>query len=469
MADSISREPSHRQSRRDFIKTGSALVAGGTLLGTNLHLAQGAYAAGSNAIKVALVGCGGRGGAAALQALETDGPVTLWAMADAFDEPLQRTLDRLQRDREQGIADGKTMFADSKIDVPPERQFVGLDAYQQAIDSGADLIMLATPPGFRPIHFEACVKAGKHIFTEKPVAVDAPGIRRFQAANEEAKKKNLMVAVGLQRHHDPRYKETIARLNDGEIGDIVCTRVYWNGGLLWVRPRQPGQTEMEYQVNNWYYFNWLCGDHIVEQHIHNIDVGNWLRGMHPSEAQGMGGRQVRTGKEYGQIFDHHAVEYTYPDGTKMFSQCRHMKDCAVEVGEAAYGTAGTADIGRFRIDGKSGKWRTSAKPVDAHHQEIHDLFAALRRGDIYNEGDYGAESTMTAILGRMATYSGKVITWDQAIASTLDLSPAEYSFSATPPVVPDANGRYPIPVPGVTDVLNAPARRAVAQNVSAAT
>jgi predicted dehydrogenase len=445
------------------------LVVGGSVLGANLSIARAAHVAGNNEIKVALVGCGGRGNGAALQALETKGPVTLWAMADAFAEQVEKGLDLLQREVEKGRAEGKPLFAESRIDVPPERRFVGLNAYQQAIDSGADLVILATPPGFRPVHFEACVKAGKHVFLEKPVAVDAPGIRRVLAANEEAKQKNLLVAVGLQRRHDPRYQETVARIQDGEIGDVLSTRVYWNGTSPWVRLRKPQQTEMEYQVYNWYYFNWLCGDHIVEQHIHNIDVGNWLRGMHPSEAHGMGGRQVRTGKQYGQIFDHHAVEFTYPDGTKMFSQCRHIDGCRVEVGEFAQGTQGTADVGSARMSGQRGNWRSRTQGLDAHHQEHHDLFAALRRGDVYNEGDTGVEATMTAILGRMATYSGKLITWDEAIAATLDLSPTEYSFSATPPVVPDANGNYPIPVPGNTDVLKAPQPPAVAQNASAPT
>jgi predicted dehydrogenase len=482
MSDSLShseqsstQQSTPQPSRRDFIKHSSAIVAGGTLLGANLgigtalNIARAANVTGSSEIKIALVGCGGRGNAAALQALETKGPVTLWAMADAFPEQVTGGLEQISRGVEKGRAEGKSLFAESRVDVPAERQFAGLDAYQKAIDSGADLVILATPPGFRPIHFEACVKAGKHIFTEKPVAVDAPGIRRFLAANAEAKKKNLMVAVGLQRHHDPRYLETVARLKDGEIGDILATRVYWNGTTPWVRNRKSGQSEMEYQVMNWYYFNWLCGDHIVEQHIHNIDVSNWVRGMHPKEANGMGGRQVRTGKEYGQIFDHHAVEFTYPDGTKMYSQCRHIDGCWGEVGEYAQGKTGTADISGARIEGKSGKWRSSAKPIDAHHQEHHDLFATLRRGDIYNEGDYGAESTMTAILGRMATYGGKVVTWDEAIASTLDLSPAEYSFSATAPVLPDADGFYPVPIPGATDVLNAPGQPSVAQSAPVAT
>jgi predicted dehydrogenase len=209
---------------------------------------------------------------------------------------------------------------------------------------------------------------------------------------------------------------------------------------------------MEYQVRNWYYFNWLCGDHIVEQHIHNIDVSNWLREMLPVEANGMGGRQSRTGKDYGQIFDHHFVEFTYPDGSRMYSQCRQNDGCFVEVGEQAHGTLGTADIGRGRMEGKSGRWRTRIRAVDAHHQELHDLFAALRRGEIYNECQYGADSTMSAILGRMATYSGKVIQWDEAFRSTLDLSPAEYDFAAAPPVLPDSNGNYPVPMPGQTEL-----------------
>lgn len=445
-------ESSGGSSRRDFIKKTSALFAAGTLLGTNARIARSANVAGNDEIKIALVGCGGRGTGAASQALLTKGPVKLIAMADAFEGRLKSSLETIQGELKKAQAEKSEFGAQSKVDVPPERQFVGLDAYQKAIDSDADVVLLATPPGFRPIHFEAAVKAGKHIFAEKPVAVDAPGVRRFLAANEEAKKKNLMVAIGLQRHHDPRYVETIKRLQDGAIGDILLTRVYWNSGPLWVRNREPGQSEMAYQVNNWYYFNWLCGDHIVEQHIHNLDVSNWLRNMHPSEANGMGGRQVRTGKEYGQIFDHHFVEFTYPDGTKMLSQCRHMDGCFDDVAEYAHGTKGSADIGRSIVNGADGSWKSRAKNVDAHHQEHHDLFAALRRGEIYNEGDNGAHSTMTSIFGRMATYSGKKLTWDEAFNSTLDLSPAKYDFSADPPVMPNSDGFYPVAVPGKTEL-----------------
>jgi predicted dehydrogenase len=446
-------------SRRQFIRGASAVVAGGALLGVNERIARAANVAGSDEIKIALIGCGGRGSGAAEQALATQGKVKLIAMADAFADRVSGTLRYLKGRLEQGQLEKNPLWADSAIDVPSERQFVGFDAYQKCIDAGADVLLLCTPPGFRPIHFEAAVKAGKHIFMEKPVAVDGPGVRRVLVANEEAKLKNLMVAVGLQRRHDPRYIEAVERLQGGAIGDIVCTRVYWNGGTLWHKPREAQQTEMEYQMRNWYYFNWLCGDHIVEQHIHNMDVGNWLRGDKlPVSAQGMGGRQVRTGKEFGQIFDHHAVEFTYDDGTKMFSQCRHMDGCAGAVSEHAHGSLGTADLDDgpigpvINVKGQD-RWRSKARKVDNHHQEHHDLFAALRRGEVYNEGDYGAHSTMTAVLGRMATYSGKLVTWEEGLNSTLDLSPKKYAFDADPPVMPNEDGFYPVPVPGKTDVL----------------
>jgi myo-inositol 2-dehydrogenase/D-chiro-inositol 1-dehydrogenase len=455
MADSNIQQTSDGSSRRQFLRTASALAVGGALAGTNARIARAAHGGGSDEIKVALIGCGGRGSAAAAQALATKGPVTLWAMADAFADRLQLSLDQVNQQVERGRRDDNPLFDNSKVEVPKERQFVGFDAYKQALESGADVVILATPPGFRPLHFEAAVDTGKHIFMEKPVAVDAPGVRRVLAANGKAKGKDIMVAVGLQRRHDPGYIETIKRLQDGAIGDIDHTRVYWNGGGLWMKTREPQQSEMEYQMRNWYYFNWLCGDHIVEQHIHNLDVGNWLRGMHPVEASGMGGRQVRTGKEYGQIFDHHFVEYTYSDGTKMYSQCRHWDGCATEVNEHAHGSKGTANIGNSQIESADGKWRSKAPKTDAWHQEHHDLFAALRRGETYNEGDYGAESTMTAIMGRMATYSGQIIKWHDAINSSADLSPTSYDFAATPPVVPDTNGYYPVPMPGKQVVAKA--------------
>ena len=227
--------------------------------------------------------------------------------------------------RKSKIAKRHSKADANKIDVPPERQFTGLDAYRKAIDSGVDVVLLAQPPGYRPQHFEYAIRAGKHVFMEKPVATDAAGIRRVLAAAEEAKKKNLKVGVGLQRRHQPSYKEAIQKIRDGAIGDLVALRCYWNGGPPAKSPYpHDGIAELEFQVRNWYFFTWLSGDHICEQHVHNIDVCNWIKDGHPIEAQGMGGRQVRTGKEFGNIFDHHAVEYTYADGTKMFSQCRQI-------------------------------------------------------------------------------------------------------------------------------------------------
>jgi predicted dehydrogenase len=354
-----------------------------------------------------------------------------------------------------------------KLDVPLERQFAGFDAFQNVLDCDIDLVILATPPGFRPQHFEAAIAAGKHVFMEKPVAVDPAGVRRVLATTAEAKQKNLAVAVGLQRHHERRYLETIKRLHDGAIGDIVCTRVYWNGGGVWVRDRKEGQTEMEYQLRNWYYFNWLCGDHITEQHIHNLDVGNWVKHDYPVRANAQGGREVRKGKDHGQIFDHHFVEFTYGDGSKMFSQCRHIQNCWNNVSEHAHGTNGSCNISGARIYDATDHetWNFGQGGGGGHQEEHHDLFAALRRGEVPNEGEYGAMSTMTSVLGRLASYSGKMITMEDAMASQLIESPVDQftSFDQTPPVVPDEHGNYPVPVPGQTEVLKLPSDEAAAK------
>ena len=290
----------NNSSRRDFLKTSSAAVAAGAAA-SSLSSVKGAHVSYDETVRLGMIGCGGRCTGAADQAMNTEGPTKLIAMCDAFDDRLQGSLKTLSRKHED------------KIDVPKERQFLGFDGYKKLLEQDIDVVLIATPPGFRPVHFEAAVKAGKHVFAEKPVAVDAAGIRRFLAAVEESKKKNLLVQIGLQRRHERAYMETIDRLQNGAIGDIVAARAYWNGGGVWTRNRQEGQTEMEYQMRNWYYFNWLCGDHIVEQHIHNLDVINWLMGTHPVKGQGQGGRQVRTGNEHGEIYDHHMIEFTYGD------------------------------------------------------------------------------------------------------------------------------------------------------------
>ncbi len=439
-------EPSG-SSRRNFLKDSSLLVAGGAVL-SQLRVARAAHAYGDGTLKFGLIGCGGRGTGAAHDVLTSPGPVKLVAVADAFDNNIQACLQGLNRE-----------FAE-KIDVPKDRQFVGFDAYKQVLASDIDFVVLATPPGFRPLHFEAAVQAGKHVFMEKPVAVDAPGVRRVLAANVIAKQKQLAVQVGLQRHHEDRYKETIKRLQDGAIGDIILARAYWNGGGLWVRPRTKEQTELEYQMRNWYYFNWLCGDHIVEQHIHNLDVINWLMGAYPVSAQGQGGREVRRGLDYGQIYDHHFVEFTYANGTKLLSQCRHMDGCWNAVSEFAHGTKGSSVISNAQIKDSLGKdvWSYGDGGGNGWQQEQHDFTAALRRGDLPNEGDYGAMSTMTSILGRLATYSGQNISMEDALKSTLREADVDslHVMADKAPVLPDAEGRYPVAVPGVTKVLELP-------------
>jgi predicted dehydrogenase len=439
-------------SRRDFIKRSSLWVTGGAVAG-GLNVTRAAHAYGSDEIKVGLVGCGGRGSDAAVQALNTatkedtkpNGPVKLIAMADVFADKVHSAYRKI-KGRHRDL-----------VDVPRERRFTGFDAYQKVLDCDIDVVILATPPGFRPLHFEAAVYAGRHVFMEKPCATDAPGVRRLLTANETAKDKGLMVAVGLQRRHETKYRETIARLQDGAIGDIVCTRVFWNGAGVPVYPRRKGQTELEYQMRNWYYFNWLCGDHIVERHIHNLDVSNWLMGGPPVECNGMGGRQVRTGKEHGQIYDHHFCEYTYASGTRMYSQCRRIRGCWNNVSEHVHGTRGRADISGAKIYDASGQlvWKYGPGGGGGHQQEHCDLFVALRRGDIYNEGDYGATSNMTAILGRLATYSGKIITWDDATKSDIALADVDSlrSFEDEPPLKPGKDGYYQIAMPGQTETI----------------
>lgn len=414
----------------------------------SLGIERSAFAAENNTLKLAVIGCGGRGSAAAAQALSTDGPVKLVAAADAFNDRLEGAIKNL-----------KQKFGD-KVDVPAERQFFGFDAYKQAI-ALADVVILATPPGFRPAHFEEAVRQGKHVFMEKPVATDAPGVRRVLAAAAEAKQKNLKVCVGLQRRYQAGYIETVNRIRDGAIGDIVLARAYWNGQTPWVKRRADLEkaagrklTEMEYQMRNWYYFNWICGDHILEQHIHNIDVINWVMGGYPVRAQGQGGCEVRKGLDYGETFDHHFVEFEYADGARMFSQCRHIKGCWNSVSEHVTGTQGSSNITSFLIQPKGGtEWAYRAAMKDPQQVEHDVLFDAIRNNKPLNDGEIGAKSTMTAILGRMATYSGQRIEWDEALASNINLLPDKLAWDAPPKSLPDANGLYKVPVPGQTEVI----------------
>lgn len=438
-----------KPSRRDFLK--SSAVAGAALAG-GLSLARSVHAAGSEQIKVALIGCGGRGSGAIRDCMAADPAIRVIAVADAFEDKAQNAAKGLRKD-----------FPD-RADIKPENVFAGLDAYQKAIDAGVDMIVTATPPGFRPMVYAAAVKAGKHVFMEKPCCVDAPGFRSLMESNKLADEKGLKVGVGFQRRHEPSYVETIKRIHDGAIGKLMYLRAYWNGDGIWNRPRKPGMTEMQFQVNNWYHFTWLSGDNICEQHIHNLDVCNWAKNDHPVEANGMGGcstRYVGKNKGTGQIFDHHFVEFTYADGTKMFSQCRHMANTWGNVSEAAHGTEGESNCNgwikgkeewRFRAAGAGkgkGKGKGKGGAISSMVQEHKDLIAAIRNGDKYNEGYHGATSSFTAVLGRMATYSGQVVKWDEAVAKGTSEFPQQLAWDAKAPISPNENGDYPIAIPGV--------------------
>ncbi|RYU95351.1 Gfo/Idh/MocA family oxidoreductase [Emticicia agri] len=435
-------------SRRDFVKA-SAVVAGGLSV-TSLPLNSYANSSVDDTIKVALVGCGGRGTGAAFQALSVKENVKLVAMADAFRDRIDYAYKNLTTEKENS----KRQSVKSRVDVPEERKFVGFDGYKQAI-ALADVVILTTPPGFRPIHFEEAVRQGKHVFMEKPVATDAPGIRRVLAAAEESKKKNLKVVVGLQRHYQKSYLETYKKvIDEGLIGDIVAARCYWNNDGVWVKEREAGQTEMEYQMRNWYYFNWLCGDHINEQHIHNIDVVNWFKQGNPVEAVAMGGRQVRTDKKFGEIYDHHAVEFKYADGMVLSSYCRHQPGTVSDVSEHLVGTKGRATEGKiFDLKGNS-IWRHKSEGDKDPYQVEHDvLFDCIVNNKPINDAERGANSTLTAIMGRMASYSGKRVKWEDALNSNIDLMPEKFTWDALPKVLPDKDGWYQIPMPGKTKAV----------------
>lgn len=419
-------------NRRSLLKAGTAFAA-------TLPIAGFAQAGGSDEIKIATIGTGGRGRGATAQSLNIEG-TKLVAVADAFRDNAQRAVKAL-----------KQQFGE-KVDVPEERIFDGFDGYRAAIDA-ADVVLLTSTPGFRPEHFEYAVEQGKHVFMEKPVATDAPGIRRVLAAAKKADAKNLKVVCGLQRHYQNNYIETLAQIKSGVIGEITSAQVYWNGGGVWVRNRVEGMTEMEYQMRNWYYFNWLCGDHIVEQHVHNIDVMNWFKGGPPVKAQGMGGRQVRIGPEFGEIYDHHYVEYTFADGSVMNSQCRHQKGTMSRVSETIGCQNGTAMPGRI-LDSK-GKtiWRYRGENNDPYQTEHDELYRHIREDKPINNAYYTAASTMTAILGRMATYSGKELKYDDALANGKSIMPKTYGWDVDPGPKPGEDGLYAAPIPGKHKVI----------------
>jgi predicted dehydrogenase len=420
-------------SRRQFLKSSGATVLGGALI-VREGLSAGAD---RETLRVGLVGCGGRGTGAAAQALAADANVKLSALGDAFSDRLQSSLDTLQKQSE--IA--------SKIDVPPDRRFVGFDAYKRVIEH-SDVVLLATPPHFRPIHLKAAVEAGRHVFAEKPVAVDAPGVRSVLASCEEARKKNLAVVSGLCLRYSKGFTETIRRIHDGALGTLRTLQANDFRGPIWVKPRQPDWSDMEWQMRNWYYFTWLSGDFNVEQHVHFLDVCAWvMKGEYPVSAFGLGGRQARTGPEFGNIYDHHSVIYEFQNGVKLFANCRQMPGCRNDMSCHVMGEKGVAEISERRLRLLTDQeWVYRGEKNEIYQTEHDELFRSIRAGQPINNGEYMAKSTLMAIMGRMATYTGQLVTWEQAFNSAEDLSPERYDWNAKPPA-------SPIAVPGIAKLI----------------
>ena len=437
-------------SRREFLRTSGTALTGAALMSA---ISARSYAAEDNTVKVALVGCGGRGTGAAAQALSTKGPTKLWAMADVFDARLQPSFAALSQQH------GK------QVDVPKERQFIGMDGYQKAIDAigPGGVVLLATPPAFRPFHVEYAVLKGCHVFMEKSFAVDGPGIRRVLKAGQEAAKKNLKIAGGLMSRHYAPLEEAVRRIHDGAIGNVVASYTYREHHPVGFTPKSAGMSELAHQIRNYSNFTWLNGSFLLDWLIHDIDVCCWVKDAWPVSAQGQGGRQVRTAPD--QLFDHYAVEYGFADGTRMLAQGRHIAGCWDYCGNVIHGSTGSAVGSGWGQPPRLYKGHNQTRanliwqykgPACNDYQYEHDLlFDAIRQNKPYNETERCAKAAMAGILGRMAAESGKMVTWDEALASNFELGAGldRFTMDSMPPVMPDAQGRYPIAMPGTTKVL----------------
>ncbi|MGB5499324.1 MAG: Gfo/Idh/MocA family oxidoreductase [Maribacter sp.] len=408
-----------KSDRRTFIKK-----SGLALVGSSLVYPSGVFSASrltkDSKLKVGLIGCGGRGTGAAVQALQADPNAVLTAMGDVFEDRLEKAHSEIVK------------IAANQVKVDKTQKFIGFDAYLKVINSGVDVVLLTTPPGFRPDHLTAAVNAGMHVFCEKPVAVDASGIRKVLAAAKIAKEKNLSLVSGFCFRYDNANRATFSRLLDGEVGDIMTISTFRLGGELWYKERQPDWTQMTYQMRNWYYYNWLSGDFIVEQAVHSLDLMSWAMGdVMPLSAVATGGRQARTNKRYGNIYDHFGVEFEYATGAKGFHFTRQQADTSNRNSVDVFGTKGSAviNIGRqYEINGK-GNWRFDGEHNNMYQTEHDELFRAIRSGEPINDGEYMANSTMLAIWARMAAYTGQAISWDQAINSKETLGPKNEDYA----------------------------------------
>jgi predicted dehydrogenase len=441
-------------SRRHFLRTTATAATTAVLAPTLPH---GVHAAEDNTLRIALVGCGGRGTGAASQALSTAGPTKLVAMADAFSERLHSSLSTLKE--QPAIAD--------KIDVPADQCFVGLDAYRHAMEVAGKggVVLLATPPAFRWVHFREAVAQGLHVFMEKSFAVDPPGVRRVLETAKRASEKNLKVAVGFMWRHDPPREEVVRRIHDGEIGQVTMLRTYRMHAAVGYSPRKATESELAHQIRNYNNFTWLNGSFFLDWLCHNLDVCCWAKNAWPINVQGMGGRCVRT--EGDQLYDHYMAEYTFPDGAKLFAQGRHINGCYDIFSDFAHGTRGSAIIMESLAAAKPriyrGQLRTRAEEVWRYtgpepncYQVEHDLlFDAIRNDEPYNEAERGAMGIMVGVMGRMAIESGQLLTWDEAMASNVELAPGleNMTLDSPPPVQADAEGRYPLARPGLSPML----------------
>jgi len=434
----------NRLPRREVLKTAASLSALAIL--APHAVARAGFIAGSDEVRIGVIGCGGRGTGAAVNALEAHESTRIVALADLFPDRLNGAVGELSSD------ESRERFGD-RCHVPEDRRYTGFDAYKQLLASkDINVVILATSPHFRPTHFAAAIDAGKHVFMEKPVAVDPAGVRKVIEAGALADTKNLSVVAGTQRRHEASYLAAMEQVGAGALGDAMSARCYWNQGGLWVHNRKPEYSDMEWQCRNWLYFTWLSGDHICEQHIHNLDVVNWAFGSTPVRCLGLGGRQVRTGEEYGNIFDHFAIEYEYANGRTMTSMCRQIEGTPGRCEETIVGTKGSLTMhpGYAAIRSAKGAaepgWKFSGKNRNPYVQEHVNLLASVR-GDStrLNEAKRVAESTLTAIMGRMSCYTGQEVTWDHAMNSLLDLSPPTYAFENLP--------ISPVPVPGKTKLI----------------
>ena len=444
-------KPSRELSRRGFIAGSAAAAAAVGLTGC---AAPGRRNSGPliippggipDKIRVGLIGCGGRGTGATINCVESSANIEIVALGDLFKDRVDDTRKKLTENEKTAAA----------MKVTDETCFSGFDNFKKVLQSDIDLVILATPPHFRPEHLEAAIAADKHVFMEKPVAVDPVGIRSVIATSAIARVKGLAIVAGTQRRHQAHYVEIMRRIHDGDIGEIVAAQCYWNMGGLWKKPAaenwkkyQAGEwSDMEWQCRNWLFLCWLSGDHIVEQHIHNLDVVNWAVGSLPEKIMGMGGRQVRTGPEYGNIFDHFSVEYQYADGVRVMSTCRQTDGTSGRVSERIVGTKGVAYLNSRtgKIEGKR-PYAPEGESPNPYVQEHADLIASIRAGRPLNEGKRVAESTLTAIAGRVSAYTGREFKWDWiSDSSQLDLRPPSYEFGDL--------AVSPVAVPGETKLV----------------